>query len=97
LFQQIDVLQHLLLQPDDRGVRLAETAILLGEAAEGSAQIHAQRAHAVAAGVAPGKHSGMIAVLSAGSGRPFLAYSAAIISKTPPSSARASSRVGISA
>jgi hypothetical protein len=58
LFQQIDVLQHLLLEPDDSGARLAETAILLGEAAEGGALLHAQRAHAVAAGVTPGKHGG---------------------------------------
>jgi hypothetical protein len=51
LFQQIDVLQHLLLEPDDSGARLPETAILLGEAAEGGALLHAQRAHAVSAGV----------------------------------------------
>src|ERR1022692_1784237 len=39
---------------------LPETAILLGEAAEGSALLYAQRAHAVSAGVTPGKHrSGM--------------------------------------
>ena len=58
MFQQIDVEQHLLLEPDDSGARLPETAILLGEAAEGGALLHAQRAHAVSAGVTPGKHGG---------------------------------------
>jgi hypothetical protein len=58
LFQPIDVVQHLLLEPDDSGARLPETAILLGEAAEGGALLPAQRAHAVPAGVTPGKHGG---------------------------------------
>jgi hypothetical protein len=58
LFQPIDVVQHLLLEPDDSGARLPETAILLGEAAEGGALLHAQRAHTGSAGVTPGKYGG---------------------------------------
>jgi hypothetical protein len=58
LFQQIDAVQHLLLQLDHGGARLPQTAILLGEAAEGGALLHAQRAHAGSAGVTPGKHGG---------------------------------------
>jgi hypothetical protein len=37
---------------------MPETAILLGEAAQGGALLYAQRAHAGSAGVTPGKHGG---------------------------------------
>jgi hypothetical protein len=54
----IDGQQHLLVQPDDIGARLPQTAVLLGQAADAGALIHAQRAHACSAGLTPGKHRG---------------------------------------
>jgi hypothetical protein len=58
LFQLIDGVQHLLVQPDHIGARLPQTAVLLRQAADAGALIHAQRAHAGSAGLAPGKHRG---------------------------------------
>jgi len=58
LFQLIDGVQHLLVQPDYIGARLPQTAVLLGQAADASALVHAQRAHARSAGLTPGKHGG---------------------------------------
>jgi len=58
LFQLIDGVQHLLVQPDHIGARLPQTAVLLGEAADAVALVHAQRAHARSAGLTPGKHGG---------------------------------------
>ena len=58
MFQLIDGVQHLLVQPDHIGARLPQTAVLLGQAADAGALIHAQRAHARSAGLAPGKHRG---------------------------------------
>jgi hypothetical protein len=58
LFQLIDGVQHLLVQPDHFGARLPQTAVLLGQAADAGALVHAQRAHACSAGLTPGKHRG---------------------------------------
>jgi hypothetical protein len=58
LFQLIDGVQHLLLQPDHGGARLPQTAVLLGQTADAGALVHAQRAHARSAGLTPGKHRG---------------------------------------
>jgi len=58
LFQLIDGVQHLLVQPDHIGARLTQTAVLLGEAADAGALVHAQRAHACSASFTPGKHGG---------------------------------------
>jgi hypothetical protein len=58
LFQPVDIVQHLLLEPDHSGARLPQTAILLGEATDGGALVHAQRAHAGSAAFTPGKHGG---------------------------------------
>jgi hypothetical protein len=58
LFQLIDGVQHLLVQTGHLGARLAQTAVLLGEAADADALVHAQRAHAGSAGFTPGKHGG---------------------------------------
>jgi len=58
LFQLIDGVQHLLVQPDYIGARPPQTAVLLGEVAEAGALIHAQRAHAGSTGFTPGKHGG---------------------------------------
>jgi len=58
LFQLIDGVQHLLVQPDYIGARLPQTAVLLGEAADAGALVHTQRAHACSAGLTPGKHGG---------------------------------------
>ena len=51
-------MQHLLVQPDHGGARLAQTAVLLGEPADAGSLVHAQRAHARSAGLTPGKHCG---------------------------------------
>jgi hypothetical protein len=58
LFQLIDGVQHLLVQPDHLGARLPHTAVLLGQTADARALVHAQRAHARSAGLTPGKHRG---------------------------------------
>jgi hypothetical protein len=58
LFQFIDGVQHLLVQPDHFGARLAQTAVLLGQAADAGVLVHAQRAHACLPGFTPGKHGG---------------------------------------
>jgi len=58
LFQLIDGVQHLLVQPDHIGARLPQAAVLLGQAADAVALVHAQRAHARSAGFTPGKHRG---------------------------------------
>jgi hypothetical protein len=58
LFQLIDGVQHLLVQPDHLGARLPQTAVLLGQPADAYALVHGQRAHARSAGLTPGKHRG---------------------------------------
>ena len=58
MFQLIDGVQHLLVQPDHIRARLPQTAVLLGQAAYAVALVHAKRAHARSAGFTPGKDGG---------------------------------------
>jgi len=58
LFQLIDGVQHLLVQPDHGSARLPQTAVLLGQTADAGALVHAKRAHARSTGLTPGKHRG---------------------------------------
>jgi len=54
----IDGVQHLLVQPDHIGACLPQTAVLLGQAADAVALVHAKRAHVCSSGFTPGKHRG---------------------------------------
>src|SRR5712691_5958500 len=46
------------MQTGHLGARLAQTAVLLRQAADADTLVHAQRAHAGSAGFTPGKHGG---------------------------------------
>jgi len=58
LFQLIDGVQHLLMQPDHIGARLPQMAVLLRQVADAGTLVHAKRAHARAAGFTPGQYRG---------------------------------------